>query len=557
MRPLICREIPNREGTALATDIWLPDGPGPWPVVLTRTPYHRAGASARGAYYTDRGYAFVIQDTRGKYDSKGRFRALDHEAADGQDTLDWIANRKWCNGRIGMIGRSYLGIVQIPAAAGGHEALRCILPGVAPNRFFVDWIRYDGCFALANMIRWSLTHDVCPTMPYTGHFSWQEVWQLGARSTLAAVEEKTGLVSQQLRKWVEHDHYDDYWASIDQSALYAQVACPGLHQAGFFDHISRGQFDSFRTIREKGASQQARRNQRLLVGPWGHGRCDQHTYGQWEFGAKASIDLMAYQQRFLDLWLKDLDDGISEEPPVTYFQMGENRWEHTTDWPPPRAELQDWRLASEGLAAGGGRPGSLTRETAAGADADAYVYNPAAPVPTLGGQIYWGLADATGLGPVDQGEILGRTDVLCYRSHPLPAPLVVAGSVELELWVTSDADDTDFIAKFCVVDPFGSVLVLSVGSIRCRYRESWSRPQALVRGEPARLCIHLNNLAYTFPKRARIALVVTSSCSPRILPHPNTMAPTWRETNPRKARQEILHTPAYPSRLILPVIPAS
>ena len=171
MKTLIHRMVPFADG-GLATDVYLPAGPGPFPVVLVRTPYHRSGLQALAPRFVERGYAFVTQDCRGKFDSDGSFTPLVFEAEDGLATLDWIANHSWCNGRIGMWGRSYLGIVQIPAAISGHQALRCIAPSVAPGSFFRDWLRYDGCFALANAVSWSLTHATCRTQPAMQHFDW-------------------------------------------------------------------------------------------------------------------------------------------------------------------------------------------------------------------------------------------------------------------------------------------------------------------------------------------------------------------------------------------------
>ena len=554
MKAMIFQKVPVRDGVHLATDVWLPDGDGPWPTVLVRTPYHRQGSSGQGKYFTGLGYAFVTQDTRGKYDSEGHFRPLDDDPADGHDTLDWVADQPWCNGRIGMTGKSYLGMTQIFAAAGGHEALRCILPGVAPNSFFTDWIRYDGCFALANLVRWPLDHAICPTKPHNSHFTYDELWKIGTRGSLADIEARVGFASEQLRKWVAHDRYDDYWASIDQARCYDKVACAGMHQAGYFDHISRGQFNSFRGIRAAGATDFARNNQRLIVGAWGHGNCGATAYGEWDFGPACGIDIDAYELRFLDLWLRDIDDGISEEPPVKYFLMGENRWEHATDWPPPEAGVQEWHLTSAGDARGLGSSGRLTRESPASAAADAYSYDPQNPVPTLGGPTYWGMNDFFAVGPIDQRPLLRREDVLYYRSEVLGKPLTVVGDINIELWIASSAPDTDFIAKLCVIEPIGRVIVLTHGSLRCRYRESFSDPQPLTPGEPARLELQMNNVAYTFPEGSRIGLLITSSCCPRILPHPNTMAPTWQETEPQVARQEILHGPGHESRLRLPVI---
>jgi putative CocE/NonD family hydrolase len=549
MQALLCQKVPNGEGHDLATDVWLPDGPGPFPVLLTRTPYHRRGALGGARRYTDQGYAYVVQDCRGKYDSTGVFRPLVYEAVDGHAAIDWIANQTWCNGRVGLVGRSYLGIVQIPAASGGHEALRCIVPAVAPNSFFIDWLRYDGCFALANAIRWSMSHAVCPTQPPLDHFTWDELYALGS---LDEIESRAGFAAPELREWVAHDTYDDYWEPIDQHRMYERITCAGLHVGGWFDHLTRGQFQAFRGIGQSGASEIARANQRLFIGPWGHSTIGQREYGEWDFGPEAPVDSLAYEQRFIDLWMKDIDDGISGEAPARVFLMGENRWINLPDWPPPRAETQQWHLRSNGNANGLGGDGRLSIESPNEQPPDRYTYDPQDPVPTRGGPIYWGLSPA---GPVEQRPILERQDVLYYRGEILPAPLTVMGEVNLDLWITSSAEDTDFIAKLCVVEPGGRVTVLTIGSLRCRYRESWQEPKALEPGAPTRLRINMGNLAYVFPAGSRIALIVTSSSFPRILPHPNTMAPTWRETSPQVARQEVLHTSEHPSSLLLPVVP--
>jgi len=547
MQALLYRKVPTTGGIGLATDVYLPNGPGPFPVLLTRTPYHRVGGLGDARTYTEWGYAYVVQDCRGKYDSEGVFRPLVHEGEDGAATLNWIAEQPWCSGRIGMVGASYLGIVQIPAAASGHEALRCIAPSVAPNRFFSDWLRYGGCFALANAIRWSMTHAVCPTKPVE-HFAWDELWRL---PTLDAVFERAGCECPELRIWVERDRYDDYWAALDQTRMYDKVRVPGFHSGGWFDHISTGQFEAYQGVRDRGRLKVARANQRLLIGPWGHMTRGQTKYGDWDFGPEAALDLKRYERRFLDLWMKDMDDGLSEEPPVRLFVIGLNRWVDFDDWPAPGAETQAWHLHSRGRAATAGGDGRLSLETPGRESPDRYSYDPKDPVPTLGGQIYWGLAP---LGPVEQRAILGRQDVLYYRSARLEGPLAVVGPVELELWIASDAADTDFVAKLCVAEPGGRVTVLTVGSVRCRYREGWDRHVRLGRDEPALVRISLANLAYVFPKGSRIALIVTSSCYPRILPHPNTMAPTWKERRPRAARQQVLHDRAHPSRLLLPQV---
>jgi putative CocE/NonD family hydrolase len=330
-----------------------------------------------------------------------------------------------------------------------------------------------------------------------------------------------------------------------------------MHVGGWFDHHIRGTVGSYSGIRDQGASKQARTGQRLLVGPWGHNTLNatgqaHREYGEWDFGAEASLAVLDDERKFIDRWMRDEDSGALEDLPVKVFLMGENRWLRLKDWPPPEAVVQNWFLTSGG---GGsswpGSDGQLSLEAPSEIPPDEYLYDPKDPVPTMGGPIFWGISPG---GPVDQSPILGRSDVLLYCSGPLGRPLAVVGEISLDLWVTSSAPDTDFVAKLCVVELDGRVTCLTLGSIRSRFRESWSAPQPLQAGIPTRVQIQMAHTAYVFPQGARIALLVTSSDFPRILPHPNTMAPTWTETSPQVAKQQVLHSRAYPSCLRLPVL---
>ena len=545
-----CREVPVG-GAMLAVDVYRPDGPGPFPTILVRTPYHRTGSLGAARPFVERGYAFVIEDCRGKYDSGGEFRPLRDEAEDGRATLDWVAEQRWCNGRIGMWGRSYLGIVQVPAASGGHEALRCMAPSVAPGSFFRDWVRYDGCFALGNAGRWALTHASSRTQPPLQHFTWDELCGLASPEEIAA---RVGFPTPALVEWAEHDAYDSYWEEIDQTRMHAQIAVPGLHAGGWFDHLTRGQFEAYGNIRDRGGSELARTGQRLLIGPWGHtntgNRGGEHCrYGEWDFGPAADFPLLEHELDFMDLYLREMDNGFADRPPVELFLIGANRWVGLDDWPPPGGETQRWYLDSSGGA--NMRSGRLDRVIPERSAADSYAYDPGNPVPTRGGQIYWGLQYA---GPASQFPVVNRSDVVYYRSCALERPLAAIGEVELELTITSDAEDTDFIARLCVEESSGTITCLNTGSLRCRYRNSWSEPEPLKPGELTAIKLRLGQIGCRFPAGSRIGLMITSSDFPRILPHPNSMAPTWREKKPVVARNAVLHGPATPSCLSLPVV---
>lgn len=553
MRTLLCRKVPAYDGINLATDIYLPDDKGPFPCVVVRTPYSRSGFKGTAASFTSRGYVLVGQDCRGKYDSDGFFTPLVDEARDGQATIDWVANQKWCNGRIGLWGRSYLGIFQVPAASGGHEALRCIVPSVAPGSFFRDWIRYDGCFALGNAIRWSLTHATCHTKPQLDHFTWQELHNLPGAEAIA---HRTGFETPVLSEWAAHDQYDDYWKNIDQCLMHELIKVPGLHAGGWFDHLTRSQFEAYQNIRDRGATELARNGQKLLIGPWGHNNTgntgETHCkYGEWNFGSEADLSVFEYEMQFMNFYLKDEDNGYSKQPPVKVFLMGENRWLDLEDWPPPGAVKQSWYLTSRGCAGKGLEDGRLTLEKPDDSNVDSYLYDPQNPVPTLGGPTYWGLQP---VGPVDQRPMLDRSDVLAYRSQKLSSPLAVVGPIDLELFVSSDAVDTDIIARLCVEEPSGAVTILTFGSLRCRYRNSWSSPEPLVPGEVTAITIQMGNIGYTFSAGSRIYLLITSSDFPRVLPHPNTMAPPWAKTKPISAWNSVFHGTGNLSCLELPVV---
>ena len=337
-----------------------------------------------GRQFTNRGYAFVIQDCRGKYDSEGTFTPLADEARDGHATLDWVANQRWCNGRIGMWGRSYLGIVQVPAASGGHEALRCICPSVAPVSYFRDWIRYDGCFALGNAIRWSLTHASSSNQPPMAHFEWDELHNVPDPEAIASF---VGFQTPALSTWAVHDVYDAYWEKMDQALIHDRVQVPGLHGGGWFDHLTRSQYETYQNIRDRGATETARKGQRLLIGPWGHSTVgttgpNHCRYGDWEFGNEANLSVISHELQFLDYYLKDRDNGFTSQAPVKVFLMGENRWIYLDDWPPPEAKEQVWNLMSNGSANMKSGDGELSLEAPGSEAVDGYDYNPEEPVPT-------------------------------------------------------------------------------------------------------------------------------------------------------------------------------
>lgn len=557
MRVLVNLKYPTEGGINLAADVYLPDGPGPFPVILTRTPYDRVthlGGWAK--QFVERGYVYVATDCRGRFESEGVFTKPFEEEIDGQATINWIAEQRWCNGRIGMWGRSYGGLFQVPAAIGGNAALNCICPTIVCARFFQNWCRYDGSFALCNPLWWIITHGSGRTKPPTAHIDYEALHHM---TSLDEVEAELGFAIPNLREMAEHDTDDEYWARLNQWPMHEKITVPGMHGAGWFDHVSSGQFEGYQRIRDLGATEAARTGQRLFVGPWGHisflQTGDEHRrYGIWDFGEAAGIPTVSHELRFFDLHLKDIDDGIADEPPVRLFLMGENRWVDLPDWPPPERQIEKWRLDSSGNAHGQRGDGVLSRKTPTATAEDALVYDPKDPLPTWGGQIFWGMPDR---GPQDQRRLLEREDVLFYQSAPLDQPLTVIGDVELELTIATDVEDTDIVAKLCVIEASGSVTCVVIGSFRCRYREGWDRRVPLEPNTPVPLRLQLAPLAHTFPVGSRLALMISSSDFPRIQPHSNTMAKPWQPATPVVAHTRVLHGPGIATSLNLPIVDVS
>ncbi len=549
---MVCRKVPMEDGIELATDVYLPPGPGPFPTVLIRTPYQRIGAEGHAHRFVGRGYATVAQDVRGKHESDGVFAPGRHEAADGQATLDWVANQWWCNGRIGLWGLSYLGIVQVPAAAGGHEALRLILPGVNPASPFRDWGRLDGCFAPT--LRWSFSQSL-RTAPPLAHVSWEEV---ASQTTPEAMAEIVGVPTPpHLKQWAEHDTMDDYWAEIDQDLMHPKIRVPGFHIGGWFDHFARGQCIAYKNIRDQGATEEARSGQKLLMGPWAHHTIEpeghEHTVcGDWEFGNEADLPIITAQLQALDFHLKEIDNGYTSQPAAKVFLMGENRWLSLPEWPPPDAVMTSWYLNSSGSANSRLGDGVLDTSPPDTNYSDTFTYDPKSPVPTNAGDDFheW----ETFVGPHNIRPLVERPDVLYYRSPVLGEPLTVVGEVSLSLCVASSAVDTDFVVKLCVEQSDGRIISLSRGCKRCRYRNGYSETVSLVPGEETPLEIDLFPTTYVFPAGSRIGLTITSSEYPRIIPHDNTMNPPWSGAVPIVARNSVLHGPGTASRLVLPVL---
>lgn len=509
--------VPMRDGVRLATDVYLPQGDGPWPTVLIRTTYSRQdGMAGLADILNVAGYAVVVQDTRGRFDSKGTDSGFFDATQDGQTTLEWIATQPWCDGRIGTWGPSALGIVQYMLAPGAPQALRCQTVLIAtPDLYHAG---SQGGVARQALIE--------------GWLSWQGSEFL-------------------IEEWLSHPLEDDYWDAADISGRYSEVHVPALHIGGWYDIFTQGTLDAFVGYQEQGGAGAAGR-QHLVMGPWTHFGLGGLEQGELVYPDNAGMDPLELMQLTLD-WYKACllgQEGRADDwPPVRYYVMGDvddpeapgNVWREADAWPPPATDLSLY-LRAEGRLDG--------MPPAAGEGSDTFVYDPADPSPTVCG------ANLTlPAGPCDQREVEARDDVLIFSTPPLERPLEVTGRVRARLWLVSDAPDTDLAVRLTDVYPDGRSMLVTDGILRARFRGlDFTREELMTPGTPYELEIDLGSTSIAFNAGHSIRIIISSSNAPRFDVNPNTGAPLHANDGIRIANNTILHDAEHPSALLLPVV---
>ncbi len=566
----------TRDGVTLYADVYRPDAPGRFPVLVSRTPYGKdtAASNPNGAnhYYARYGYVAVMQDCRGRFHSEGDYDPIFQEVADGYDCVEWAARLPWSNGRVGTTGQSYLGLTQYAIACNDPlpPSLQAMAPVSASSDFHASWVYHTGGAA---MWGWMVPYAILKGRNTLQRKNLSEALQRldeyvepGTNFGLPLREEwyrhlPIGDWGELLREtapyMAEHIRQADdgpYWYRANVNRHAAGVSVPIFHVSSWYDIFAEGAPNAYRSIRDRSRYPLARANQRLMMGPWAHlfpyDLPNSQGTGAIDFGTEALIDLRQSLLRWFDLWLKDIDTGIFDEPPVTIFTMGENRWQRLPDWPPPRRHELRFYLHSGGGANSVHGDGSLSTVPPSAEPPDRFVYDPNDPVPTLGGNNL-----TLPLGVADQRPVEERSDVLVFTSEPLERPLEVTGPVSVELWATSSAPDTDFTAKLVDVHPDGYARNLLDGIIRARYRRSASDPTPIAPGTPELYTIDLWATSNLFLPGHRIRLEISSSNFPRFDRNPNTGAPFGEGTELRKAQQTIHHDAELPSFLLLPVIP--
>jgi len=542
-----CVPVPMRDGVMLSTDLAIPKGEGPWPVVLTRTPYGNEDAlrGERLLYLARRGFVTAFQDCRGRYDSEGEWEPFRYERNDGVDTISWLAQQDFCDGSVGMTGRSYEGYCTLMVAVERPPALKAIVP-IVPLPDPVRNVPYQDGALFWNMIVWGLmVHG--RTKQDTTKVNWPPLY---THLPLRTMDQAAGFDSTTWQHWLDHPTFDDWWREVCYMHRLGTVDIPALHVCGWYDDDGISTYHNFPAMRRGAASEQAREAQRLIVGCWPHKTNVSSKVGELDFGPGALIDLNAAIFRFFAKHLAGEDHFTATEPRCRLFIMGENRWHGVDDWPIPGAQTTRYYLRSGGNANSLFGDGALSLEPPAGESPDRYEYDPNDPVPYVTDPVAMQLGEAC-----DQQSIERRPDVLVYSTPPLEEDVVVCGRVFTELYVSTDVPATDFTAKLVDVWPNGRAIQVCDGITRAEYREGLAAPQWLKPGEVYKLTVDMWATGLRFFKGHQIRLEVSSSAVPKFARHLNTDTDQASETKPRVAQQVVHHDAQHPSCLVVDVVP--
>lgn len=512
-------QVPMRDGIHLATDVYRPNDNLARPVILVRTPYNKNSDKLSNEYITllnFKGMVYVVQDCRGRFASEGVDSVFITDGSgplqDGYDTIDWLANQPWCNGKVGMYGASASGITAYGAVGAAHPNLVCAFVLVAPSDFYHQVVYPGGEFR----------KSIC------------EKWITGQGS------------AYMIDFFKNFPNYSPFWDAMNLHSRASVIHTPVYHIGGWYDCFSDGPVAGFRElIRQSQAGPQ-----KLIMGPWTHGTTGSaNRVGEMSY-PNASFDVIQTLLFWLDYWLLGTQNGILNEPNVKYYLMGDPaktneagcQWLSAETWPPVNVIARSLYLNENG---------QLISEAPNAAGAKTFSYDPANPVPTRGGNNL-----VLPAGPYDQRALGTRDDVLEFSTDVLSEPLRVEGFVEAELFVSSNCPDTDFSLKLIDVYPDGREMLVTDGIARARFRsgETAAEMTFLTPGEIVPISIKLPPTAIVFNSGHRLKIAISSSNFERFEVNPNTDQPLYDFSEKRIAENTVHWQPGFASRVILPAI---
>jgi putative CocE/NonD family hydrolase len=543
-----------RDGVSLVCDIYRPKAEGRFPVLLIRTPYNRKDP-ATGMYLASHGYVSIHMDTRGRFDSEGEFYPFRHEANDGYDTVEWAASLPYSDGRVGMHGGSYVGATQMLAASAAPPHLVGIFPYVTAMEYYEGWTYEGGALMQWFAESWTSGLVVDTVTRKTAALNRARHWaeQLPVEDYRLLNLPTAADVAPYFRDWVEHESNDEYWRKIKVSDHYGKMNIKALHCGGWHDIFSGGSIRNFIELQKQAPTEEARKGQRLLMGPWAHAATSSEgKIGDVTFGKQAVLDMNATIVKWYDYLMKGKQNEFASDAPVKIFVMGDNLWRDEKEFPLARTSYTKYFLHSSRGANSVAGDGVISTTAPQNEKPDIFEYDPASPVRTIGGRLCCG-----GLppGPADQSPNESRHDVLVYSTPPLTQEVEVTGFITAEIYAATSAADTDFTAMIVDVDEKGYARYLGDGIIRARYRNSTASPEPIQPGKVYKYTIDLWATSNVFKAGHRIRVYLSSSNFPRFNRNLNTGEKTFGSTRMERARQTIYHDAEHPSAITLPIIP--
>lgn len=523
----------TRDGVSLMADISRPAAEGKFPTVLIRTPYGRSLSLSSEEWLVSRGYVVVSQDVRGRGGSDGDWDPLVTERKDGYDTLTWVTQQPWSDGKVGMIGGSYLGYVQWAAATSGHPALRCIIPQVSPPQPDKNFPWDNGSFMLLSNLWWC---RVVKDRLSTTANAFAELKNLKALQTLPLTKVDDAYFGENIPffdKWLKRPTLKD-WGDVFTTEDVAKVPIPALHISGIWDG------DGIGTALHWQARAAGHPNDMLVFGPWTHLFNTSHKYGDQEYGEHGILELDSVYLRFFDKWLKGKDSKLNTVPRVQFFVTGANKWVNTSQWPMPGATARTWALAVKG------KSGSLQDKPAVGKAT--YAYDPLKPAFKADSLE----VNVTG----DTTVVAERNDGFAFSTAPFAQDTTLAGPIKIDLYVSSTAKDATFQVTVLEQDSTGTARFLGLpGTARATYVDGkirWLKP-----GVPVKVEIEPWWFAHTFKKGSRLMIWVASDTYPRFARNPGNGQLDWQATTLSKARHTVWTGPKTPSKVTIWQLPNS
>jgi hypothetical protein len=533
-------KVAMRDGIRLSTNIYRPDGPGSFPVILIRTPYGNGGEGNKEAhFFAQRGYIYITQDTRGRYESEGEFYAMKFEADDGYDMQQWVGGQQWCNGKIGTSGGSYVGFTQWMPAPFQSPYLKTMFTTVTFSDFY-ETLYQNGAFRLGLFGSWSI--EMTPPFMINNDYMNNRMDSVFKTLPLIEMDKAMGWRIFFLRDWFSHPERDSYWEKTSVGDNYSKINASVYNIGGWYDILLGNTINNYLKMTANNIDPAIRKKQKLLIGPWEHSWGKQKV-GELDFGKEATINSRELKLRWFNSQLKEIENGIINEPPVKIFVMGLNKWRNENEWPLVRTNYKKFYFHSSGGANTLSGDGTLNIKTPTDEPSDKYMYNPSDPV-----------ISEMEIIPYDQTSIEKREDVLVYSTPPLKENTEVTGPVKVILYASSSAKNTDFTAKLVDVYPDGIAMRICEGIIRASYRNKAETPTNIKPGKIYEYSIDLWATSNLFKQGHQIRVEISSSNFPRFDRNLNTGNNFATDTTIIIAEQIIHHNKKYPSCIILPVI---